>query len=105
MAEYILKRPIKVIDQTITKITFREPTGEDLIGLPIPMEDPVGWGLKLADRIADNVPQGTVLKLPMFDALPLTKVMDEFLDPSQPAGSSTHTSSVPAGGTTPASSV
>ena len=86
-AAYTLRKPIKVIDQTITIITFRSPTGEDLVGLPDMETDKIGWAIMLADRVADNVPRGTVKGLPALDAIGAGNAVARELDPTEPASS------------------
>ncbi len=102
MSEVTLSAPITVIDQSIDRILFRAPTGKDLIGLPEPDADKLGWSIALADRVATNVPPGTVLRLPAFDAIACGQAVAESMVPTMP-GSSTAISSAPAGGATPGS--
>ncbi len=84
---YTLRTPIRVIDQTITAITFRAPTGEDLVGLPDMEADKIGWAITLADRVANNVPRGTVKGLPALDAIGAGNAVAGGLDPTAPASS------------------
>ncbi len=84
---YALRVPIKVIDQMINVITFRAPTGEDLVGLPDMSSDQIGWAIMLADRVADNVPRGTVKGLPALDAIGAGNAVARELDPTAPASS------------------
>ena len=100
MTSYTLRKPIRVIDQTITVLQFREPTGTDLIGLPDMDADKIGFSIALADRVASNVPAGTVKGLSALDALGAWLAAAQMLDPTMPAGSSTDTSSALAGGAT-----
>lgn len=104
MIEVILSVPIMVIDQQVDRIQFRAPTGRDLIGLPNLMEDPIGWGVALANRTATNVPPDTVFGLPVKDAFGCGEAVAAALVPTAPASSSTATSSAPAGGTASTSS-
>lgn len=101
--KYTLLRAITVIDRQITAITFREPTGDDLVGLPDPTKDPLGFSILLADRLADNVPPGTVRGLRGIDAMGAGKTVMPAMDPTIPPSFSTDTSSAPGGGTTAAS--
>ena len=100
MKPFKLATPITVIDQTVVAITFREPTGEDLIGLPDMIEDKMGFAVALADRLASNVPPGTVRKLAAADAMGAALAATAALNPTIPPSSSTDISSAPGGGAT-----
>ena len=56
----------------------------DLFGAPDPTGDPIGWALTIADRVALNVPPGTVKKLPMRDALGIVRIVQGFFGPLDP---------------------
>ncbi|MDE1905026.1 MAG: phage tail assembly protein [Rhodospirillales bacterium] len=81
-----LRVPLRVIDTDVAALRFREPLGRDLIGLPSMETDPTGWALSLADRIAENVPAGTVLGLPMGESLRVMQEILPHLSPTAPAG-------------------
>lgn len=98
--KYTLRTPITIIDTRIETITFRVPVGEDLVGLPDMGSDKIGFAIVLADRLASNVPPGTVRKLPAVDAMGAADAVMPALDPTIPPSSSTDISSVRGGGAT-----
>lgn len=104
MMEHKLPTPIMVLDTMIDVIRMREPTGHDLMGLPLMEDDGYGFGIKLADRLATNVPVGTVENLPAFEAMQCAKLAMNSIIPTDRASSSTPISSSPGGGTTSESS-
>lgn len=100
-----LRKPIRVLDQVITSVQFREPTGEDLIGLPSLEADKMGFAIALADRTALNLPPGTVKALPALDAMAAGAAVTAALNPTEaPPDSSNSISSAADGGAISAAS-
>lgn len=106
MTTLTLTRPIRVLDKDVTEITFREPTGADLVrcGFPVRIltggatEIDTGAVARLIAALA-GIPPNAVerLAIPDFSAA-MTTVMGFFGASATAGSSSTDTSTAPASG-------
>lgn len=91
---YKLKAPITIAGEPLTELTFREPTGEDMSEIPVPIKaeasDDVspwtfGTALDFAAKCAD-VPPSTMRALKPVDVLEVVGIALGFIGSGPPTG-------------------
>ena len=79
-----LRRPIRIIDRTVSELTFREPTGKDLRELGrYAADNPVEYTMRMAERLS-GIPTGTLDTVSGREALRIGAVVKSFLDSEAP---------------------
>lgn len=103
-----LSRPITAIDQTFTELTFREPTGADVVASGHPIGSDGKLGKVDAESVAvligrlAGLPRRSVDEMPISDWSACMKAVMGFFGDGDPK-SSTDSSSAVDGGVTSAS--
>jgi hypothetical protein len=103
-----LSRPLVIIDQPVTSLTLREPTGRDIVASGYPLKFSGEGGTEVhADAMSKLIARIGNVPVRAMEAMPATdwqacclEVMGFFALPASLETSSDDTSSSPAGGAT-----
>ncbi len=77
-----LSKPVKAHDETLTELVFHEPTGKDLLNLPMPGMEELSGGSSAATTLASSmagVPTSVIEELTGKDAVAVAKVVNPFV--------------------------